>query len=151
MAVTVKAGPTTDIVSSLRLRRRGAHDVLTIWNRGGLCGELVLTAGDGEVIAHRLSASLGETVSAALALHDRMDARRALHDGARRLEAISDAFYKLVPDIPPDTRAALELETLIGDARALMAQAARGSAPPPDPEREAQRSLDRIAKLRSEG
>jgi hypothetical protein len=37
-----------------RAPREGAHDVVRVWNRGGLAGELIVNEGDGEKIAARL-------------------------------------------------------------------------------------------------
>jgi len=46
--------PSKQVVSSAVVERRGAHDHVRIWNRGGLAGELVLQAGDGELLARYL-------------------------------------------------------------------------------------------------
>ncbi len=42
------------LISSVIVVRGVAHDVVRVWNRGGLAGELVVTKGDGDDIAARL-------------------------------------------------------------------------------------------------
>lgn len=42
------------VVSSVEVIEGPAHDVVKIWNRGGLAGELTVTKGDGAVVAARL-------------------------------------------------------------------------------------------------
>jgi hypothetical protein len=42
------------LVSSVRVHEEGNHDVVRVWNRGGLAGELVVNKGDGEPLARRL-------------------------------------------------------------------------------------------------
>lgn len=42
------------VVTSVRVRPSGKHDRVSIWNRGGLSGEVVVDAGDGVTIAKRL-------------------------------------------------------------------------------------------------
>jgi hypothetical protein len=42
------------VVSSVRVERSGAHDNVTVWNRGGYAGGLIVCAGDGERIARML-------------------------------------------------------------------------------------------------
>jgi hypothetical protein len=39
------------LISSVRVTRQGAHEVLNIWSRGGFAGELVVEDGDGSRIA----------------------------------------------------------------------------------------------------
>lgn len=43
-----------DIVSSVHVVRGPAHDVVRVFNRGALAGELVVLPGHGEEIAFRL-------------------------------------------------------------------------------------------------
>lgn len=47
--------PTMYLVSSVKVERRGGHDHVQLWNRGGFAGELVLLAGDGAALASRLN------------------------------------------------------------------------------------------------
>lgn len=42
------------LVSSVRVVRRGAHDVVRVWIRGGFAGELVTPEKDGAFVAVRL-------------------------------------------------------------------------------------------------
>jgi hypothetical protein len=42
------------LVSNVRVTFGPAHDVVRIWNRGGLAGELTMRSGDGEPLARRL-------------------------------------------------------------------------------------------------
>ena len=53
-----ESSPSSRLVSSVEvLRRPGAmHDEVRIWNRGGLCGDLTVKAGDGTAIKARLLA-----------------------------------------------------------------------------------------------
>lgn len=52
--------PSGHLVSSVRVKAReihghqAFHETLSVWNRGGLAGELVVTMGDGDEIARRL-------------------------------------------------------------------------------------------------
>lgn len=46
-----------NLVTSVKLEQGPAHDTLRIWNRGGLAGELRVTAGDGIMFVHRLFGS----------------------------------------------------------------------------------------------
>ena len=47
--------PSSDLlVSSARVSRLGSHDRVEVWNRGALCGVLVVQIGDGERIAELL-------------------------------------------------------------------------------------------------
>ncbi len=47
-----EGGPPSDhLISFATVKRLGAHDRVRVWNRGGLAGELVVVAGDGERIA----------------------------------------------------------------------------------------------------
>jgi hypothetical protein len=46
--------PVEHLISSATVTRRGAHDVVKLWNRGALAGELTLKAGDGIKLALRL-------------------------------------------------------------------------------------------------
>lgn len=42
------------IVSSVRVRVEASHDIVRVWNRHALAGELVVTHGDGHRVAVRL-------------------------------------------------------------------------------------------------
>jgi hypothetical protein len=42
------------LVSSVRVSKQGAHEVLKVWSRGGYAGELVVNEGDGGQIASSL-------------------------------------------------------------------------------------------------
>lgn len=44
-----------DIVSSIRTERLGDHVHISVWNRGGKAGELVVLPGDAPVIVMRLT------------------------------------------------------------------------------------------------
>lgn len=45
-------GPPSDhLISSAAVSMSGGHDRVRLWSRGGLAGELVVTAGDGERVA----------------------------------------------------------------------------------------------------
>lgn len=46
--------PSAHLISGATITRAGNHDVVKIWNRGGLAGELTVTAGDGAALVHRL-------------------------------------------------------------------------------------------------
>jgi hypothetical protein len=46
--------PAGFVVSSVRVETNGVHDRVTVWNRGGNAGTLMLRAGDGEVYARAL-------------------------------------------------------------------------------------------------
>jgi len=46
--------PNMLIVSSIRVEVGAAHDRVTVWNRGGCAGVLVVNKGDGETIARAL-------------------------------------------------------------------------------------------------
>jgi hypothetical protein len=50
-------------ITSVRLERIGGHDVLRVWNRGALAGELVLEAGDGGPVAALLMLGADSPVS----------------------------------------------------------------------------------------
>lgn len=43
--------PDEQLVSAAAVTRMGAHDRVRIWTRGGLAGELVVSAGDGDALA----------------------------------------------------------------------------------------------------
>ena len=45
-----------DLITSVRVKHGapGGHDLVRIWNRGGLAGELVVSAGDGAKVGDRL-------------------------------------------------------------------------------------------------
>lgn len=42
------------LVTRVEVRRRGGHDVVRVWNRHGLAGELTVIGGDGLAIAEML-------------------------------------------------------------------------------------------------
>jgi hypothetical protein len=42
------------IITSVVVDEGPSHDRVRVWNRGGLAGVLVVTHGDGEVIARRM-------------------------------------------------------------------------------------------------
>lgn len=44
----------SDLISSTRVEVRGGHDLVTVWNRGGNAGSLVVSLGDGQAVAERL-------------------------------------------------------------------------------------------------
>ena len=46
--------PGSFVVSSVRVETNGVHDRVTVWNRGGNAGTLMLRAGDGDVYARAL-------------------------------------------------------------------------------------------------
>lgn len=49
------ASEDTDVIfTSARLDSRTPHDRLSLWIRGKLSGELVLSRGDGEIVARAL-------------------------------------------------------------------------------------------------
>lgn len=49
------ATPSKDLISSVEVRLdRTGHDVVRVWNRGGLAGELVVVKGDGIPVYQRL-------------------------------------------------------------------------------------------------
>lgn len=51
----IAKGGSGELVSSLRIFRRSpAHDIVQLWNRGGLAGSLTVNAGDGQILADRL-------------------------------------------------------------------------------------------------
>jgi hypothetical protein len=39
--------PSEHVVSSAEVREAGAHEIVRIWSRGGLAGELIVGLGDG--------------------------------------------------------------------------------------------------------
>jgi len=49
--------PSRLVVSSVSIEQAGAHEVLRVWTRGGLAGELTVAEGDGQVVAERLGLS----------------------------------------------------------------------------------------------
>lgn len=55
-------GPSDLLISSATLTQLGAHECMRLWSRGGLAGELLVAAGDGE----RLAVALGLSERAAL-------------------------------------------------------------------------------------
>jgi hypothetical protein len=46
--------PSARVVSSVRVESAGTHERVSVWNRGGLAGVLVVEAGDGATIAAAL-------------------------------------------------------------------------------------------------
>jgi hypothetical protein len=48
------AGEPGAIVSTVRVMRGPAHDLVQVWNRGGFSGSLTVKSGDGEALARRL-------------------------------------------------------------------------------------------------
>jgi hypothetical protein len=81
------ASPSTVIVSSARVVDRGAHgghDRVRIWNRGALAGELVVSAGDGDVLVERLT---GHKLRAELA-----EIAETLDDAIERFADVSCAL-----------------------------------------------------------
>ena len=42
------------LISCVKVQTVGGHDLVKIWSRGGLAGELTVTKGDGAFIADRL-------------------------------------------------------------------------------------------------
>jgi hypothetical protein len=56
VAAGVAAGgpPSDHVISSIRMAPKGAHELVRIWNRGGLSGELIVREGDGARIAAML-------------------------------------------------------------------------------------------------
>lgn len=42
------------LITSAQVRRIGGHDRVRVYNRGALCGELLVCPGDGAAIARRL-------------------------------------------------------------------------------------------------
>lgn len=46
------------LISSARIYRIGSHDHVQLWNRGGLGGAMIMSAGDGHELATRLGLSL---------------------------------------------------------------------------------------------
>jgi hypothetical protein len=58
LAYELRPLPVTDapraLVTSVRIARGPGHDRVSVWNRGGLSGELVVRAGDGVGLAIRL-------------------------------------------------------------------------------------------------
>jgi hypothetical protein len=44
------------LVTQVRVTFGPAHDLVSVWNRGALAGELVVNRGDGERLARRLLA-----------------------------------------------------------------------------------------------
>lgn len=49
------------LVSSVRVETRGAHDVVSVWSRGGLAGSLTVNRGDGRRLADVLLPDAGDT------------------------------------------------------------------------------------------
>jgi hypothetical protein len=43
--------PDGFLVNALVVERRGGHDYVRVYNRGALAGELIMVAGDGELMA----------------------------------------------------------------------------------------------------
>ena len=43
-----------DLISSVRVEAGPRHDRVSVWNRGGLAGVLLVDAGDGNDVADRL-------------------------------------------------------------------------------------------------
>lgn len=50
-AATVRSA---HVITSVRVRRVGGHELVTVWNRGGNAGTLTVNIGDGFEIARRL-------------------------------------------------------------------------------------------------
>jgi hypothetical protein len=46
--------PSDLVVTTIRVCKCFGHDRVTVWNRGGLAGTLMVVAGDGETVARRL-------------------------------------------------------------------------------------------------
>jgi hypothetical protein len=46
--------PSEQVVSSVTVEVVGGHDVVRVWNRGGLAGTLTVCKGDGEAMKRRL-------------------------------------------------------------------------------------------------
>ena len=105
--------PSTCVVSSLGIVPGPIHDRVRVWNRGGLAGELVVTAGDGVTIADRLSPTmvreLGEEL---MRLSTDIDATAARLEEAMR---INDR--ERLPIVVRDVMAALcDLSSVAGRA-----------------------------------
>lgn len=45
----------SDLISSVEVERVGGHDHVRVFNRGGCAGVLIVCAGDGAVVADRLT------------------------------------------------------------------------------------------------
>lgn len=57
-------GPRSDhIVSSAAIVTMGGHERVRIWSRGGLAGELIVNAGDGQKIAEFLGLTEKDAIS----------------------------------------------------------------------------------------
>lgn len=52
-----RCNPSCMLVSSVLVEEGPAHDVVRVWNRGGMCGELVVVKGDGKRVAALLDQS----------------------------------------------------------------------------------------------
>jgi hypothetical protein len=92
------------LITSVRWRRFGVHDVVRIWNRGGYAGELTVDEGDGALIADVL---LGQHPA------DRL--LRTTDDGWNVIDlldkpALSTPVPDPVPDFISDLPAALHLD-----------------------------------------
>ncbi len=87
MGCTAPSGPPNGrIVSSVRLEHEPSHDRLTVWNRGGQAGVLVVESGDGAAMGERLTGGM---------VQGRVNAITALESAARRLMHAADAFDEL--------------------------------------------------------
>lgn len=54
--LTARSATDHGVVTSIRVEPRvGAHDRITLWNRGGNAGTLHVIAGDGMIIANLLT------------------------------------------------------------------------------------------------
>lgn len=51
------AASSEHLISSVEVHRAGDHDLVKVWNRGGLAGTLTVITGDGYFIAERLMGS----------------------------------------------------------------------------------------------
>lgn len=49
-ATPLGAPPINHLISSAKVSALGAHDLVRLWNRGGLAGELVVNHGDGDTL-----------------------------------------------------------------------------------------------------
>lgn len=62
------ASPSSHVASSATVETRGAHELVRVWSRGGLAGELLVSEGDGARLA------------------DALDLQAYAGDGARKLD-----------------------------------------------------------------
>lgn len=68
------AGPEGPVVTSVRVEQTPGHDRVSVWNRHGLAGHLVVRTGDGDEVARRLRYGGGQAAATEQALGDQREA-----------------------------------------------------------------------------